>query len=105
MFLLAIFSNKKQDDLTVSVVVPAYNEEESVAHVVKTALSCKHVTEVIVVDDGSSDKTYEKAISAGAQVIRHEINKGKGAVIINAKGIQVKDFTTKENISIIVLDK
>ena len=34
-----------------------------------------------------------------------EINKGKGAVIINAKGIQVEDFTTKENISIIVLDK
>lgn len=34
-----------------------------------------------------------------------EINKSKGAVIINAKGIQVEDFTTKENISIIVLDK
>ena len=32
-----------------------------------------------------------------------EINKGKGAVIINAKGIQMKDFTTKENISIIIL--
>ena len=34
-----------------------------------------------------------------------EFNKDKGAVIINAKGIQVKDFTMKENISIIVLDK
>jgi len=32
-----------------------------------------------------------------------EINKSKGAVIINAKGIQVEDFTTKENISIIVV--
>ena len=32
-----------------------------------------------------------------------EINKGNGSVIINAKGIQVKDFTMKENISIIVV--
>lgn len=81
VFLLAVVSNKKQDDLAVTVVIPAYNEEETVAHVVKIALSCKCVNEVIVVDDGSSDKTYDEANAAGATVIRHETNQGKGAAL------------------------
>lgn len=80
VFLLAVVSNK-HDDLTVTVVIPAYNEEETVAHVVKTAISCSCVNEVIVVDDGSSDKTYDEASSAGANVIRHENNQGKGAAL------------------------
>lgn len=81
VFLLAVVSNKKHDDLTVTVVIPAYNEEETVAHVVKTVMSCRCVNEVIVVDDGSSDKTYDEASSAGANVIRHENNQGKGAAL------------------------
>ena len=44
-----------------------------------------------------------KEIKTETENFIKEINKGKGAVIINAKGIQVKDFTTKENISIIIL--
>ncbi len=85
LILILIFSllikSKKNNNLTVTVVIPAYNEETSVAHVVKTALSCKYVNEVIVVDDGSSDKTYDIATSAGANVIRHETNIGKGSAL------------------------
>lgn len=81
VFLLAVISNKKHDDLTVTVVIPAYNEERTVAHVVKTALSCRYVNEVIVVDDGSSDKTFDEASSSGATVIRHESNEGKGSAL------------------------
>ncbi|MEM4396425.1 MAG: glycosyltransferase family 2 protein [Candidatus Woesearchaeota archaeon] len=43
----------------VSVIIPAYNEEERVLNVVKPALKSQYVGEVIVVDDGSKDRTYE----------------------------------------------
>ncbi len=60
-------------------VSPAFNEERTVADVVKTAL--KYVDEVVVVDDGSTDSTREKASKAGAIVIRHPRNLGKGAAL------------------------
>ncbi len=62
----------------VSVVIPAYNEEPTVAKVVRAAKECDLVDEVIVVDDGSEDNTYEEAKKAGAKVVRHEENRGKG---------------------------
>ncbi|HSO25926.1 MAG TPA: glycosyltransferase, partial [Methanobacteriaceae archaeon] len=82
VFLLAAIKNNGDGtSLRVSVVIPAYNEEKNVAHVVKTALSCKYVQEVLVVDDGSTDNTYEKAKVAGASIIRHTTNQGKGAAL------------------------
>lgn len=82
IFLLAtIKKSDSRDSLHVSVVIPAYNEEKTVGHVVKTALSCKYVHEVLVVDDGSSDNTYEKAKMSGASIIRHTTNQGKGAAL------------------------
>jgi len=82
IFLLAtIKKSDSTDQLHVSVVIPAYNEEKTVGHVVKTALSCKYVHEVLVVDDGSSDNTYEKAKMSGASIIRHTTNQGKGAAL------------------------
>jgi len=59
--------------------LPAFNEEVAIGSVVLRAL--KHVDKVIVVDDGSSDKTSEVARSAGALVVRHERNMGYGAAI------------------------
>ncbi|WP_262180197.1 glycosyltransferase family 2 protein [Haloarcula laminariae] len=59
--------------------VPAYNEEVGIGSVILSAKSV--ASEVIVVDDGSSDDTVEVAKTAGATVIEHEENKGKGAAI------------------------
>jgi glycosyltransferase involved in cell wall biosynthesis len=53
----------------VSVVVPALNEEEPIAEVVRECLATKIPSEVIVVDNGSSDATAERAREAGARVV------------------------------------
>ena len=59
--------------------IPAYNEEKYVGTVVlKTG---QYVSEVIVLDDGSTDQTADVARLAGALVIRHQQNKGKGGSI------------------------
>ncbi|MBE6512693.1 MAG: glycosyltransferase family 2 protein [Methanobrevibacter olleyae] len=63
----------------VVAIIPAYNEEKALADVVGKTL--EHVDEVIVVDDGSSDKTSEVAIEAGARVIKHSVNLGKGEAL------------------------
>ncbi len=65
----------------VSVVIPAYNEEEGIAGVVEGALARGPWLEILVVDDGSSDKTAELAAAAGARVVRHPYNKGNGAAV------------------------
>ncbi|MGL6298965.1 MAG: glycosyltransferase family 2 protein, partial [Methanobacteriaceae archaeon] len=66
---------------TVSIVIPAYNEAETVASVINIANSISYVNEVIVVDDGSHDGTAEEAKLAGATVISHVSNQGKGAAL------------------------
>ena len=53
----------------VSVVIPALNEEDPIAGVVRECLSTKIPSEVIVVDNGSDDRTAERARDAGARVV------------------------------------
>ena len=53
----------------VSVVIPALNEEEPIANVVRECLATNIPSEVIVVDNGSTDRTAERAGEAGARVI------------------------------------
>jgi len=65
----------------VSVVIPAYNEEEGIASVVAAVLAGGAWREVLVVDDGSTDRTAERASAAGARVVRHPYNKGNGAAV------------------------
>jgi glycosyltransferase involved in cell wall biosynthesis len=60
----------------VVAVIPAYNEERFIGSVV--LMTRKHVGVVLVVDDGSTDDTAEVARAAGAIVVRHERNRGKG---------------------------
>ena len=67
----------------VTAIIPAYNEEETIQKVIDVVKKAK-VDEIVVVDDGSKDKTYEKALkmkSANVKIIRHKINKGKGAAM------------------------
>lgn len=65
----------------VSVVIPAYNEEDAIGDVVAAARSRAPWREVLVVDDGSGDRTGERAQAAGARVVRHPYNKGNGAAV------------------------
>jgi glycosyltransferase involved in cell wall biosynthesis len=62
--------------------LPAYNEEIAIGSVVLRAK--RHVDRVIVIDDGSSDATALVAELAGAEVVRHESNMGKGVAIKTA---------------------
>lgn len=61
------------------VVMPAYNEGQSVGAAVTAALRC--FDHVVVVDDGSRDDTADQARQAGAFVIRHPVNLGQGAAL------------------------
>jgi glycosyltransferase involved in cell wall biosynthesis len=63
------------------VVIPAFNEEEGIAAVVAEVRAHVPWREVLVVDDGSTDRTAERAAEAGARVVRHPYNKGNGAAV------------------------
>ena len=65
--------------VTICALIAAYNEERHVADVVKG--TAPHVSRVVVVDDGSSDATAALARAAGAIVIAHDRNLGKGQAI------------------------
>lgn len=68
------------DRTTVAALIPAYLEELRIAEVAARARA--QLDHVLVVDDGSPDATSEKAREAdGVEVIRHEVNQGKGAAI------------------------
>ena len=69
------------DPAAVSIVIPAQDEELSIAEVVRRLREAASWREIIVVDDGSSDATGERARHAGARVIRHPYNKGNGAAV------------------------
>lgn len=62
--------------------IPAFNEAERIATVIARARP--HVSEVVVVDDGSEDETGPVARAAGAVVLTHSQNRGKGAAIVTA---------------------
>jgi glycosyltransferase involved in cell wall biosynthesis len=76
---MAELSESAIDRTTVAAVIPSYLEEKHVGDVVRRTL--RQLPNVVVVDDGSSDRTAEEARTAGADVIVHEQNRGKGESI------------------------
>jgi len=69
---------------TVLAIIPAYGEAKFIGDVVNRVL--QHVGAVLVIDDGSPDDTASVAEAAGAVVIRHSTNRGKGAAIKSGLG-------------------
>ena len=72
-------------DSGVSVVLPAFNEENGVGdqvRAIRQALASAGLAhEVVVVDDGSVDRTAQRALDAGARVLQHDHNRGYGAAL------------------------
>ena len=62
------------------IIIPAYNEEKTIAKVIKDLKKNKYEN-IIIIDDGSKDKTYDVAKKSGANVIKHIINRGQGAAL------------------------
>jgi glycosyltransferase involved in cell wall biosynthesis len=60
------------------IVIPAYNEEKVIADVINDIRSAGYGN-ILVVDDGSKDDTFERAKETGATALRHRLNRGKGA--------------------------
>ncbi|WP_135854086.1 glycosyltransferase family 2 protein [Halorussus salinus] len=76
--------------------IPAYNESETIAQVVDVAT--EYADEVVVVDDGSADRTARVARGEGAVVVRHSTNEGKGAALKS-----LLDYAERRSCSALVL--
>ena len=85
-------------DSKVFAVIPAYNEENNIRRVISETK--KYINNIIVVDDGSKDKTSEEAKKEGIIVLTHIINLGKGAALKTGCDYAVKQGASQ----IIVLD-
>lgn len=66
--------------MNIWIVAPAFNEENKIIEVINEFKN-QGYHNIIVVDDGSKDKTYRKAFSTGVTVLRHIINRGQGAAL------------------------
>ena len=77
---------------TVAVVIPARNEADRIQATVTAAVGLSGVGAVIVVDDGSTDATADRAREVGAAVMRHSRNRGKGAAMeTGAEAVRLLD--------------
>lgn len=87
------------DRTNVAALIPCYFEEKRVGEVARRVR--EQLDTVLVVDDGSTDRTAEEAKDAGVELIRHEVNQGKGAAI--KTGLQA--LSARDRIEyIIILD-
>ena len=79
-----------KDKIVLSILIPVYNEERTILNVIdqinNVKLDKNIEKEIIVVDDGSSDKTYNKLMRVANQIVlkKHKVNMGKGAAIRTA---------------------
>ena len=90
--------------MRISVVVPVFNEEDTVAQVLEALSEVQLDLEVVVVDDASTDKTWEilqelrkKEPFDTYLYIRHEVNQGKGAGLRTGFGLVTGDMVTVQD--------
>lgn len=67
--------------MNIFVIIPAYNEEDNIVQAIKDVGQYAGGGKIIVVDDGSEDRTKSLAKEAGVFVLRHFINRGQGAAL------------------------
>lgn len=67
--------------MNINVLIPAFNEEKNIGRVVSALKKLSIIERVIVIDDGSIDKTAEVARKSGAEVVSLSQNQGKGAAL------------------------
>lgn len=79
-------------------VIPAYNEETNIRNVIIETK--KYISNIIVVDDGSKDNTYQEAREENVTALKHIINLGKGAALKTGCDYAIKQGASQ----IIVLD-
>jgi dolichol-phosphate mannosyltransferase len=90
--------------MRISVIVPVYNEEETVAQVLESLSKVPLDLEVVVVDDASTDRTWEilqnvrtQEAFAGYRFVRHDHNQGKGAGLRTGFGLVSGDLVTVQD--------
>ncbi|MEM5772716.1 MAG: glycosyltransferase family 2 protein [Candidatus Aenigmatarchaeota archaeon] len=83
-------------------LVPAYNEEKTIQEVIRRLK--KVGLKAVVIDDCSKDRTFELAKRAGAIVLKHEKNKGKGEAIKTGINFLLKKYPSVENVIIVDAD-
>ena len=81
---------------TLSVLIPIYNEEHALPALLDAVDSRPEVSELVIVDDGSTDRTWEilaeRTFRAPVKLIRHETNSGKGSAIRTAIASATSDL-------------
>lgn len=82
----------------VTALIPALNEEDRIGTLV--AALCALGFETLVVDDGSTDDTARRAREAGAEVLRYDVNRGKGAAIRGG----IERFLRSDSKALVMLD-
>ena len=65
----------------VTAIVPAYNEEATIGQIIEALLDCPEIDEIMVVSDGSSDRTAEIARTYPIRVLELLENVGKGGAM------------------------
>lgn len=73
------------------VIVPAFNEEETICGVIDKVQSLFRPFDILVVDDASTDNTYDLAKSRGAKVVRHVLNRGAGAALRTGYNVAIRE--------------
>lgn len=87
-----------------AILIPAYNEEKNILKIIQKAKKIRNFSKIIVIDDGSKDKTGYLAKKTGVIVLQHKKNRGKGEAIKSGFKYIMKKFSKIENIVVIDAD-
>lgn len=93
-----VANRKPGSELTLTVVIPCYNEVDTIDEILKRVMAVGLANEIIIVDDGSTDgsrdalKRIEAQALPGVRVLYHERNQGKGAALVTGFGHATSDI-------------